>query len=544
MSLKNIHINTLPFKLSALASIFLLSACGGSSSSNPESTSTDISGVAFAAAVNGASVIVTDMAGNQIAGPVNSNASGTFTLSIPKSNLSENLVFIATGGTYTDEATGTATANTGLKGIIAASSFAEDGSVSLNLSPESTLIHQLVDQQSLTLTEAHERFENAFGYAFNPHVIPVDATVENADASNEQRLAGLRAAAFSQLTKDLGFASNKQFELLDVLAMDIADGDFNGKQNDSNLGLDGVMLDAAIQGRFSQAMINFRESPDKDKTGLNNASIGHIPFAKTAISDSYIVTFVPGDMDIMEGKSRFSFTVTDHQGVAVTGLTPSLSPLMNMAMHKHTTPFTAVSEDSEEPGLYHGTLYFLMASSMANGNSMGFWKLAISLDEEQVTFYPKVMMSMGDSVRANLKSQIDCSSGMMGADEKCSYILFKDSLQSTDNGYSFSVFIAAKQNMMNFPALENTLVVDADSLEVTSINVEMSTDENTWVTAISEGDGIWSSNELTGLSQGEQASIYIRLTVNGQQATDNGSSVDGSADNAMFNVTPPSSNMM
>jgi hypothetical protein len=543
MLLKKNHIRTLPFKISFISSVILLSACGGSSSSSSSvSTDSDISGVAFAAAVDGASVSVTDKAGNEIAGPVISNASGNFTLTIPKANLSDELVFIATGGTYIDEATGTTTANGGLKSIVAASTLAEDGSISLSLSPESTLIHQLVDQQGLTLSQAHERFESAFGYSFNPHVIPVDATQLNAEAADDQRLAGLRAATFSQLTKDLGLGSHLQFELLEALAMDIADGDFNGKQNNSSIEVNGINLDAAIQGRFSQAMMNFRANGDN--SGLNNAAIGHVPFAKTAISDSYIVTYVPGDMDIMEGKTRFSFRVTDHQGIAVTGLSPELSPLMNMAMHKHATPFTAVSEDSEEPGLYHATLYFLMASSMANGNSMGFWELGITLGTEEVSFYPKVMMAMGDgNVRANLKSQSDCNSGMMNKAEKCSFILFKDSLQSTDTNYRFSIFIAAKKNMMNFPALNNGLIVDAESLEVTSIKVEMSTDEMTWVDAVSEGDGIWSTNELTGLSQGEQASIYVRLTVNGQQATDDGNSVDGTADNAIFSVTPSSSTM-
>lgn len=268
---------------------------------------------------------------------------------------------------------------------------------------------------------------------------------------------------------------------------------------------------------------------------------GFTAYTQTVVSESYRVTYIPSEMAVTEGKSNFSFKVSDHQGYAVTGLQATFKPLMVMSTHQHATPFTEIVEDTEEPGLYHGTLFFLMASTMANGNSMGDWEVGIDLGGESVTFYPTVTMSMGDTVRANLKSQLDCNSGMMNMAEKCSYLLFQNGLESTATGYRFSLFIAAKQNMMTFPALAVGLDIDAANLQVSSIKVELSTDELTWTIADSEGAGFWSTDELNDLIEDEETTIYVRLTVNGQQATDDGNSPDGTADNAIFSLTPSSS---
>ena len=550
MSVINKRTFSLPFQLTALASVFMLSACGGGNGSSSVATS-EISGSVFAAPVNGASVTVTDMAGNQLAGPVSTNATGHFSVSIPTVHLSDDLMFIATGGSFTDEASAELTSNTELKSIIAASTLVQDGTVALNLSPESSLIHRLVDQHALSLNQAHEYFEQAFGYAFDPHVLPVDATALNHNANDAQRLAGLRAAAFSQLTQDLGLNPTDQFALIDLLADDLSDGELNGLEGNNPLSIANVSLNAGIQTRFAEAFIGFKNGP-RHASGLNNDQLGQLPFNRVAISDSYKVTYITNQMATMsgqeqQGKSSFTLRITDLNDQAQTGLTPTLSAMMYMQSHQHSTPSISINEDPQQAGDYLVTVYYLMPSVMMNGNSMGYWVLNVDIAGETVKFFPRVGMAMGsDTVRANLKGQDDLAPNMMGTAESRPYYLFKQAISQAQDNTTFKVFIATRETMMSFPLLETGLTLNTGTdqeLTVNNITVRMSSDEQDWVAAAYQQNGIWSA-ELAGLTPGETAGIYVELTVNGEQKTDDGQAADGTADNAMFNVTVPAASAM
>jgi hypothetical protein len=156
-------------------------------------------------------------------------------------------------------------------------------------------------------------------------------------------------------------------------------------------------------------------------------------------------------------------------------------------------------------------------------------------------------MAMGsDTVRANLKGQADLAPNMMGMSEPRPYYLFKHSLSQTGDTTRFKVFIATRETMMHFPPLENGLILNAGTaqeLTVNSIMVRMSTDEQSWVAAAYEQNGVWSA-DLDGLTSNESANIYVELTVNDEQKTDDGNLPDGVADNAIFNLTIPDSSMM
>lgn len=525
MSLKN--SSTLAISIVSSAAL-LLSGCGSSNSNSSGSNSagTNISGTVFASYVEGASVSARDVNGNEIAGPVISDEMGMFTLRIPDQHLSNRLIFTATGGQYKDEATGASTNNVSLSALIESDSLIDSQNPQFSLTPSSTIVERLVSDHGLNMSDAKSRFNEAFGYIPDTKIIPVDATQAPGEASEPSILAGLRAAIFSQLTYDLELPANTQSSLLALLADDLSDGNFDGMNNDEDLD-----LSASIQNRFNRAFSNFRSS-GLDMSELNNASVGQRPFATTAMSDSYTVTYIPGMMDAMQGKTQFSFQIDDHQDNPVSGLTPSISPLMHMADRNHATPYTEVTEDSEVDGLYHASVYYLMASTMASGDSMGYWQLSIDLDEneESVVFYPQVMMAMGDTARVNLKSQSAMVPGMMGMDEKRTYILFNNGLSEDENGHNFSVFIATKENMMSFPALA---LGSYHELEVNSISVEMSTspdDEESWVQAENMGTGVWTATELSHFDN----SIFVRLKVNNEQTTDDGITPDGIGDEAEF----------
>jgi hypothetical protein len=537
-------------QLSAIASALLLSACGGGSSSSSVAT-TEVSGSVFAAPVEGASVSVTDLAGNILAGPVISQADGHFTIAVPTSHLDNDLLFIARGGRFVDEATGMNTAHSLMKSRIAAASLAEDGSIGLTISPESTLIARLTDTYDVDFIEAQTRFEQAFGYHFDPHLLPVDATELNETASNEQRLAGLRAAAFSQLTQNLGLNPADQFDLLSLLADDLADGKLDGVSDTDTLSLNGMTLNAGIQTHFAQAFVAFKEGP-RHASGLLDDQLGQLPFNRVAVTDSYIISYIPGQMSAMsgqepQGKSSFRLQVTDLNGQEQTGLALSLSSMMYMQSHQHSTPAISVTEDPEQPGTYLATVYYLMPSVMMNGNSMGYWMLTVDIAGEQAQFFPQVGMAMGsDTVRANLKGQEDKAPNMMGMAESRPYYLFKHSLSQSGEATNFKVFIATRENMMHFPLLENGLILNAGTAQeliINSISVRMSTDEQNWVAAVYEQNGVWSA-DLGGLASNDSADIYVELTVNGEHKTDDGNPPDGIADNAIFSVTLPASDMM
>ena len=258
------------------------------------------------------------------------------------------------------------------------------------------------------------------------------------------------------------------------------------------------------------------------------------------LTESFKVTYLSEMAGV--GKSNLKIKITDLHDVPQEGLSPTLSPLMEMATHNHSTPYGEFAE-SDEAGIYNAPIYYLMAS----GPEMGTWNLDIGLPyDESVTFYPDVMMAMGDTARANLKSQTDTIPNMMGEDEKRTYILFKEGITSDDDGHSFSVFISAKESMMSFPSISlgQTLNADTDyELTISSITVEMTTDktnEESWVSAANEDAGIWTASGLSGLVDGEAGTVYLRLSINGEQKTDDGNIPDGEGDVAEFSVTPSS----
>lgn len=514
-----------------------LSACSSSDSNSPTSNtqaSTQVSGTVFASYVNGANVSASDRNGNTLAGPTLSNSMGEFTLNIPDQYLSEDLIITALGGTYKDEATGQQTNNTRLSALIEGGDLEASSEPQFSLTPSSSIIEQLVSEHRLSLTEARTRFNQAFGYAPDSSIIPVDASSAPGEADEAQILSGLRAATFSQLTSDLNIPADNQSALLALLANDLSDGSLDGKENGSSLQLDlagneSIELGQNIQNRFNLAFSHFRNSGN-DQTGLSNAQVGHPVFAKTAVTENYVVNYVPSMMGSVQGKTTLSLDITDREGNPATGLTPSLAPLMFMADRTHATPFTTVTESDTQAGLYHATIYYLMASSMANGQSMGFWQLTVSLEDENAVFYPHVAMSMANTARANLKSQTASIPGMMDMTEKRTYLIFNNGLSDGEAGKDFSVFIATKETMMHFPALALGLYHE---LEISSIDVEMSTtpeSEESWVTAESKGNGVWTA---TGLSNFEQQ-IYVRLFINSEQSTDDGNAPDGVGDTAEF----------
>ena len=513
---------------------------------------TVITGSVVAAPVSSGSVIAKTSAGVTIAGPATTSSDGTYSLEIPDTSLSEEFYIESTGGTYEDEATSTADVEAGtLKLYFAADSLTAGSTDSVAyLRPSTTIIAGLIEEGE-TKDAAEAAFETAFGYIPDYTVAPADATLDSETATDAEKLAGLRAASFSQLTADLGIEPGNQFELLTALRTDLADGLLDGQDADGaeiSTATNGVKLNANIQNSFANSFNNFHDG-DKNQTGLASDEIGSFPFATTELTDTYKVEYVKGTKAASNGKTEFQLVITTiADGTAATGLIPTIAPMMNMTSHSHATPVHSITESSTA-GTYDCIIYYVMASKMMDGTSMGFWDLKISIGTEEAHFFPPVMMAMGDTTLAKLKSSTDKIAGMADTAENRTYFVFNDTLVSMTSTYTFNIFLAAKASMMSFPAVSDGTVLQDETptdWTVSPLLLEASTDGTTWVTMTAGTDtGEWTAAGLTGLTDGTEGTIYVKLTINGTQYTTDGETAvgDGTNDYATFTVTPGSSGM-
>jgi len=178
--------------------------------------------------------------------------------------------------------------------------------------------------------------------------------------------------------------------------------------------------------------------------------------------------------------------------------------------------------------------------------TMGFWDLAFTVENSEVAhLYPAVMMAMGDTLLVKLKGVTDQVMTMTGMADR-TYYIFKESLMNMGGPgkYDFSVFIAAQETMMSFPAVYDGSTLSGEV--VTDATVEISDDDGlNWKSANdSSSDGIWSVNGLS-LTDGVADEIRVRLRINSNginelKTTDGAAAVADVNDYQTFTVTPGS----
>ncbi len=521
-----------------LTVILPLAACGGGggSTSIPATPTATISGSVYAAPVSGASVVILDSSGTRtIAGPVTTAADGRYAISVPADALSADLLISASSGTFDDEATGSATRARNLAAFLTGGTL-HNGSF-VGLDPSSTVVASMTTNHGKTFTAAQSAFASAFGSSSDSALEPRNAPY-SASCTTAQRVAALRAMAFSQLTKDLGQGPDKQFELLDAIADDLAD---DGNANGSTLvSIGSTTLPEDIQNRFERALVTMLTNTAVNLTGLTSAEIGPLPFGKVALTNTYRVEYLPEMMPAAQGRTSFKIKVSMRaDGLPASGLAVSLMPVMHMPSMGHATPVDAVTDNGD--GTYSCTVYYLMAS----GSGMGYWELKVQIGGmmgETATFFPAVGMAMGaNTVRGTLKGQSDIISSMTGT-EKRSYYLFSDGLTGMTGNHAFDLFIAAKQSMMSYPAIFGGAVLTAPTgtwtVDSGTTSLSASTDLSTWTPGIDDGGGHWTIPGLTGLVSGTTGTIYVKLKVNGEDKTTDGNAASGANAYAAFTVMP------
>jgi hypothetical protein len=489
-------------------------------------------------------------AGVEVARSGVTSVDGSFTVSIPTSELSKDLIFETIGGTFPDEASSASGIAMGSFTAHVTGGTLEAGS-HVTIDPSSTIMQKLTAggvNGVRTSAAARSAFAAAFGYSPDSSIKPAFATISSASTTS-QRLVGLRAATFSQLTKDLGLAPAMQFELIQALADDLSDGVLDGFKGGGApvVTASGASIPVDIGNVFAKALMTFQTSP-LNKSKLTMDRMGVPPFVKKALTASYIVEYVPGTMAAAMGKTTFKIKLTNRSnGSAVSGKILTLKPYMYMATKSHTTPMEPPVDNGD--GTYTCTVYYVMSSAM-NGIQMGVWELRVTIDgNESATFFPLAGMPMGNDMLTKLSGINDAIMGMTGM-EKRTWFLFNGGLMGGMSGtHTFKIFLATKENGMalTFPSVTigSSLKNESNATwTVGSIVLEASTDKITWVTATDLGNGHWSAAGLTGLTAGTAGKIYVKLTVgNGTAGTIEQKSTDGSAvgtANAYqtFNVTP------
>jgi hypothetical protein len=545
------HVPTGKFFLSALVMMFaasMLAACGGGggTSSSSSTPSTTISGSVFAAPVSGAGITVKDAGGVFVAGPVTTAADGSYSIVVPGSALSGVLRFESAGGSFTDEASGATAAGGRLSAYVEAGTLVAGSAV--HLTPFSTVVHDLV-VGGKSVADAKAAFNAAFGFTDNTSVAPKNDNVVTGADNVARRLVALRAVAISQLTRDLGFSPDNQFQLIAAIAQDLSDNTLNGMIGSSPVNVSpGNPLPEDIKNRFECSVDKVYDNTSLNRTGLTADLIGTLPFSKIALTASYRVEYIPGSMPAVQGKTQFRIKITRRSdNTAVTGLVGSgslnLVPWMHMATKSHSSPWDNAIIDNQD-GTYSCNVYYLMSTSM-NGIPMGYWRLWVVIgnpgSSEIAKFFPTVGMAMGtNTVRALLKGQLDT----IAAIEQRTYYLFKDGGMTYDNTsgtHALNLFLAAKESMTSFPAISiGTILQDTGGTPwpVTTMSVEASTDNVTWLPGTNSAGGHWSVPGLGGLTTGTAGQLVVRLFVNTEQKTTDGLTPAGANRSATFTVTP------
>ena len=506
--------------------------CDGSSSS---STSTTVSGVVMAGPVNGAKIKVKSVLGNYSATSAPTDSSGAFTIAIPNSELANDLIFEATGGLYDDEADQTAAGEnvpfTKFTAHIVKNTL--KNGVNVTIDPSSTIVQKLV-ASGKDISAVKTSFGNAFGFTPDTAIKPTFANFSTmpSDIDDKERIASLQVAAFSQLTKDLGLPADKQCDLIQALADDLADGVLNGR-NDTNPAITvpgtAVALPAVIGSKFA--------------TSLESCLTAKI--ARPAWTSAYKFEYLPVTM-ATTGKSTFKIKLTNRlDGTPAIGKTVTVRPYMYMSTKSHTTPMGDITDNGD--GTYTCTAYYVMSSSMG-GVPMGTWELKVSVGTEAAYFYPKVGMPMGSTALAKLLGISDAILGLAGKEPR-TYFMFNDGLTAeAGSTYSFKLFLATKENMtkLTFPAVtvgSSLFDETRTAWTVNSVRVVASTDNSfpeasTVTVSAIDGNGRVTVAGLTGLTAGVAGKVYVKLFVNDVQKTTDGLAVGAANGYQTFNVTP------
>ena len=252
--------------------------------------------------------------------------------------------------------------------------------------------------------------------------------------------------------------------------------------------------------------------------------------------------------EVSNGVAEVSVKVSDNNGDALPDANVTVTPMMNMTGGmQHGTPFSANSGELDDEGEFTTTAYFLMPSAMGD-TPMGDWSITVAFEGESESFDITVEMATSDVKKLSggdsdqipsMNMNMDSTMEMAMAMESRTYYLFERERMVMDNMNSFEVFVAAREDMMNYAAIEEDITLNEGvmgaNLTINNVQVEMCNTQNdcskqsvNWISASAiEGEaGIYKAMGL-GLMGDDNDEVSVRLTINDVQKTSDGTE-DGS----------------
>lgn len=309
-----------------LALTVALAGCSdGSSTRAPtEPTTSSVNGSVTKGPVAGATVLIYSMdasgeaSGEPVAGPVIADDSGAWSANVPDS-ASRPLLVEATGGSYTDEATGTVIQIGDRK----LRSFLPAGASSSSISPASEVVVRAARQflsanSGATLEEGIESgiktLRSALGITFDPLTVTPDPNAADVEPRQYAAiLGGLSTLANNQSP------GTDPLDTVIALVDDASDGEVDGKSDGNNItiGNSADTLPVLSGSDVTQAVADFTSSPENgDFSDITNFTVT----SSSSSSNTGNGTVTPQSVSVFGGSS-VAFTLSAAQGSTIGSVT-------------------------------------------------------------------------------------------------------------------------------------------------------------------------------------------------------------------------------
>lgn len=258
------------FFAASVATALVLAACGSSNG-----TSGTVSGTVIEGPVNGATVTAYAVTNGTMGAPIGTgktDANGSFAISV--GDHAGPMMLQASGGAYTDEATGTTMTMQPADVMACAipSVAAGASTTGIQITPLTSMAHARAHHMTGGITDANIAAANAaigayFSVSDVLRVVPMNPMTagSGSSASQDAKNYGMAMAAMSQYAKNIGMPNSSG--IVTAMMDDASDGVMDGKMGSSPIPMGGGMASGtpmeanAASSALATAMATFVESP-------------------------------------------------------------------------------------------------------------------------------------------------------------------------------------------------------------------------------------------------------------------------------------------
>lgn len=271
----------------ALIGAIMLYGCGGGGASTSSTTGT-ISGTAVKGPASGATITAYSITNGTMSSAIASamtDTAGNFTMSV--GDYTGPVMLLMSGGTYTDEATGTMmTMHAGDVMTSVISSMMSGATMTVHITPLTSMTQTRAEHMTGGMTDSNINSANdAVGNYFMVndilHTVPMNPLEpgSGAAATTDMRNYGMAIAAMSQEAKDLGMTSSSG--MVTAMMDDASDGVMNGMMGATSISMSGMggmmgggtMQSSAGTSGLATAMTEFMNNLSVNRSGLTTSDM-------------------------------------------------------------------------------------------------------------------------------------------------------------------------------------------------------------------------------------------------------------------------------